>query len=145
MTAKQRKLLILGAALLAFGAVKFGLIYYWYSHNRQPSAPAAQVLSCDIERGACALPGGGALRFSARPSNGQPFEIRLDGVAAEAAPTADFTMPGMDMGFNRYTFLRDGAGWKAKVILPMCVSGSRDWQVELKLGKGAYQLPFHVR
>ncbi|AAQ61272.1 conserved hypothetical protein [Chromobacterium violaceum ATCC 12472] len=138
-------MLILGAALLAFGAVKFGLIYYWYSHNRQPSAPAAQVLSCDIERGACALPGGGALRFSARPSNGQPFEIRLDGVAAEAAPTADFTMPGMDMGFNRYTFLRDGAGWKAKAILPMCVSGSRDWQVELKLGKGAYRLPFRVR
>ncbi|MBX9265738.1 hypothetical protein [Chromobacterium violaceum] len=145
MTAKQRKLLILGAALLAFGAVKFGLIYYWYSHNRQPSAPAAQVLSCDIERGACALPGGGALRFSARPSNGQPFEIRLDGVAAEAAPTADFTMPGMDMGFNRYTFLRDGAGWKAKAILPMCVSGSRDWQVELRLGKDAYRLPFRVR
>ncbi|VEB44776.1 Uncharacterised protein [Chromobacterium violaceum] len=145
MTAKQRKLLILGAALLAFGAVKFGLIYYWYSHNRQLSAPAAQVLSCDIERGACALPGGGALRFSARPSNGQPFEIRLDGVAAEAAPTADFTMPGMDMGFNRYTFLRDGAGWKAKAILPMCVSGSRDWQVELKLGKDAYRLPFRVR
>ncbi|WP_225547910.1 hypothetical protein [Chromobacterium violaceum] len=145
MTAKQRKLLILGAALLAFGAAKFGLIYYWYSHNRQPSAPAAQVLSCDIERGSCALPGGGALRFSARPSNGQPFEIRLDGVAAEAAPTADFTMPGMDMGFNRYTFLRDGAGWKAKAILPMCVSGSRDWQVELKLGKDAYRLPFRVR
>ncbi|AXE32534.1 hypothetical protein DK842_03140 [Chromobacterium phragmitis] len=143
MTGKQRKLLLLGVALLLFAALKAGLIF-WYLHNK-PAEPAARTLSCDVAGGACALPGGGALRFSARPSHGQPFEIRLDGVAADAAPTADFTMPGMDMGFNRYTFIRDGDGWKARVILPMCVSGSRDWQVELRLGKEAYRLRFSVR
>ncbi|MGC0151816.1 hypothetical protein ACPRNU_05095 [Chromobacterium vaccinii] len=144
MTAKQRKLLLLGVALLVFGALKFGLIY-WYLHKK-PAAPAAQRLSCAVADGAvCPLPGGGGLRFETAPAHGQPFVMRLDGAAAETAPTADFTMPQMDMGFNRYTFVREGAGWRATATLPMCVSGSRRWQVEVKLGDKAYLLPFDVR
>ncbi|QEL56319.1 hypothetical protein [Chromobacterium paludis] len=142
MTAKQRKLLILGVALIVFGAIKAGLIVWYLSHK--PTAQPTQKLSCDISRGSCALPGGGGLSFASQPEHGKPFVIRLAGVAAEAAPTADFTMPDMDMGFNRYTFVRDGADWKATVTLPMCVSGSRTWRLELRLGKTAYALPFSV-
>ena len=143
MTAKQRKLLWLGVALIVFGALKAGLIY-WYLHNK-PAAAKPLTLSCDIGRGGCALPGGGRLAFSALPEHGRPFELRLSGLAGETAPTVDFSMPDMDMGFNRYVFVRDGAGWKATVTLPMCVSGSRSWVAELKDGRVAYRLPFSVR
>ncbi|POZ63984.1 hypothetical protein [Chromobacterium alticapitis] len=142
MTAKQRKLLFLGVALIVFGAIKAGLIVWYLSHK--PVAQPAHKLVCDIARGSCALPGGGGLSFDSLPEHGKPFVIRLAGVAADEAPTADFTMADMDMGFNRYTFVRDGAGWQARVTLPMCVSGSRAWLVELKLGKAAYALPFSV-
>ncbi|POA97818.1 hypothetical protein C2134_14250 [Chromobacterium sinusclupearum] len=142
MTARQRKLLILGVALIAFGAIKASLIFWYLNHK--PAAQAAQRLTCDPSRGSCALPGGGGLRFDSAPEHGKPFVVRLQGTAAAAPPTADFTMPDMDMGFNRYTFVRDGTDWKATVTLPMCVSGSRAWLVEVRHGKDAYQLPFQV-
>ncbi|OHX13049.1 hypothetical protein [Chromobacterium sphagni] len=143
MNRQQRKWLIIGVALIALAAVKAGLIY-WYLHNKQ-SKPKPQALACAMGRGACALPGGGSLRFVSPPQHGQPFEVRLEGVTGGAAPTVDFAMPEMDMGFNRYTFVREGAGWKAQVILPMCVSGSRRWVAEVKVGEAAYSLPFNVR
>ncbi|UTH72485.1 hypothetical protein [Chromobacterium sp. IIBBL 290-4] len=142
MTKQQRKWLLIAVALLVFGAIKFGLIYWYLRHK--PKAPAAQTLSCDIVKTACVLPGGGRLSFVSAPAHGQPFEVRLNGVEALEAPTADFSMPDMDMGFNRYTFIKDGDGWKAKVTLPMCVSGSRAWRLELKSGAGHYQVPFSV-
>lgn len=142
MTAKQRKWLALGGALLLLAGVKFGLIYYWYG-QRLPVKP--QPLACGAGQLSCALPGGGAWRFVSAPVHGKPFEIRLQGVAARETPQVEFNMADMDMGFNRYTFVRDGADWKATVTLPLCVSGSRDWLATLNLDGKRYLLPFSAR
>ena len=105
MTAKQRKWLALGGALLLLAGVKFGLIYYWYGQRSLKLQP----LACGAGQLSCALPGGGAWRFVSAPVHGKPFEIRLQGVAARETPQVEFNMADMDMGFNRYTFVRDGA------------------------------------
>jgi hypothetical protein len=142
MKPKQRKWLALGGALLLLAGIKFGLIYRWYS-ERQPAKPVP--VACAAGQLSCDLPGGGVWRFVSAPEHGKPFVILLQGVAAREAPQVEFNMADMDMGFNRYTFVRDGAGWKATVTLPLCVSGSRDWLATLRLDGKRYLLPFTTR
>ncbi|WP_293764031.1 hypothetical protein [uncultured Aquitalea sp.] len=143
MNAKQRKLLLLGVALLLLGAIKGGMIY-WYLQKQQAAPPAPQALLCRELSQPCALPDGGALRFVSQPENGKPFLIRLEGVQG-GEPTVEFAMVGMDMGFNRYRFLPEGADWQAKVTLPVCATGSREWLATFALNGKRYSLPFTVR
>lgn len=144
LNSKQRTLLIIGMALLVLAAVKLALIG-WYWHKKQASGPApVQVLACQIERGSCTLPDGGKLIFLEPPRYGQPFAIRVEGVSG-AAPSAEFTMPEMDMGFNRYRFVADGANWRANVTLPVCVTGSHHWEMLLEVDGRRYKLPFTVQ
>ncbi|MCK5336254.1 MAG: hypothetical protein KAQ67_08825 [Gammaproteobacteria bacterium] len=42
-----------------------------------------------------------------------------------------FNMKAMDMGVNQYEFIQiDHNNWKAKVVIPVCTTGRRDWLVE---------------
>ncbi len=45
----------------------------------------------------------------------------------------DFSMPGMQMGINRYTLKPTNIDtvWQGMAIIPVCVSGRKDWQVKL--------------
>ncbi|MEW5770860.1 MAG: hypothetical protein AB1831_10930 [Pseudomonadota bacterium] len=56
---------------------------------------------------------------------------------------ARFTMEGMDMGFNLYTLRADKAGmFTASVTLPVCVSGRRDWVMQLRVDDSRLSVPF---
>ncbi|WP_246542729.1 hypothetical protein [Paludibacterium yongneupense] len=139
LTAKQKKYAVFGLALLMLAAVKFALIG-WYLHSRSAVA-AVQTVSC--KDAVCALPGGGRLRFVTPPRHGQAFELRVEGVETKSA-TAEFTMRDMDMGFNRYRFVKQPAAWQARVMLPLCVTGRREWTMTLILDDARYRLPFRV-
>lgn len=142
LDSKQRKWLIIGVALLVLAAVKLALIgWYWKQHQ---TPKTEQLLACQIEQGACALPDGGKLAFLTPPQNGKPFAIRLEGVGS-TAPSAEFSMQDMDMGFNRYRFVTDGVNWRANVTLPMCATGSRHWEMLLDVNGQRYKLPFSVK
>ena len=120
MTAKQRKWLALGGALLLLAGVKFGLIYYWYG---QRSLVKLQPLACGAGQLSCALPGGGAWRFVSAPVHGKPFEIRLQGVAArDAAGGVQYGRHGH--GFQSLHLRARRRRLKATVTLPLCVSGA---------------------
>ena len=71
-----------------------------------------------------------------------PFEVWLTAPGARSVQ-ASFTMAGMDMGFNLYT-LRPGADgvFRARVTLPVCVSGRRDWVITLKIDGRSLSTPF---
>lgn len=90
----------------------------------------------------------------------QPVRVRLDGplrtlktfqVRVEAPGfdeiEADFTMPGMNMGFNRYTLKRDATGaHRAQVLLPTCISGRGDWVMTLEFdGRERLSLAFDLK
>lgn len=72
----------------------------------------------------------------------QPFEVwvRVEGVDKLQA---SFTMVGMDMGFNLYNLRPDGQGaHRARITLPMCVTGRNDWRLHLDLDAQRLTIPF---
>lgn len=82
------------------------------------------------------------LRFSHSPTSLQPFTISLRAPGAHQVE-GEFQMQGMEMGFNRYTFAPDKIGlFTARVTLPVCVSGRRDWKLNLQIDAQRYAIPF---
>ncbi|BEV73498.1 hypothetical protein THUN1379_29800 [Paludibacterium sp. THUN1379] len=138
----RRQWLLLALALLALGIVKL-VVLRWYWQSGQDKS-VAQTLPCAAGATSCALPGGGTLRFFGPIVVGQPFVIELTGVGGEE-PAAEFSMQSMDMGFNRYRFVRSATGWRARATLPVCVTGRRDWQMVLLLNGQRYRLPLQVK
>ena len=138
MKMDRKKWLWLAGALLLLAALKLALLGWWW--RSQASAPKAETVACAVGA-ACALPGGGELSFVSPPLEGKPFEIVLSGEVGDA-PTAEFAMADMDMGFNRYRFVREDGRWVARVQLPVCVSQSRNWLMTLTLGERKLVVPF---
>jgi len=69
----------------------------------------------------------------------KPFTLALEGVAGLDSAVADFTMPGMYMGVNRYALKPDGdaaAAWRAEVTLPVCTAARTDWLLTVLLEQG---------
>lgn len=144
LSGSPRKWLLLACALLLLAMLKVGMVGWYWLHRGEGKAAAPVALSCRPDFQPCTLPSGGQLRFVTPARNGAPFVIRLEH-AGSTVPTAEFSMVGMDMGFNRYRFVADGVSWSAKVTLPVCATGGRDWLMALELNGRRYQLPFHVQ
>jgi hypothetical protein len=131
----------LAVPLLLIVAVLAIAVASWWL--KQPAT--ATTIACADALAGCRFEHRGApasVRFSVPPVPLEPFEIRLTGTTVERA-SAEFQMVGMDMGFNRYDLRRaaDGA-LVARVTLPVCVSGRRDWVLYLDLDGRRYALGF---
>lgn len=135
----RQQWLFVAIALICFALLKAGLIY-WYLQQKDKPAQPVNVSCSNLQQG-CTLPDGSMLRFDRTPRHSQPFLITLD-KAASSTPSAEFSMEKMDMGFNRYRFVAAGTQWQAKVTLPVCISGSGDWLMDLKLGEQNYRVRF---
>jgi hypothetical protein len=107
---------------------------------RQPTPPTLPVMCPDPVTG-CRLDAGVVLRFSTRPTPMQPFELEVE-APDSGAVYAEFGMAGMEMGPNRYRLLQEHDKWRAKVLLPACVQGRRDWVLRLDVGDRIYVVPF---
>lgn len=72
----------------------------------------------------------------------QPFHVQVRAPRARKVE-ARFSMEGMDMGFNLYTLRADKAGvFQARVTLPVCVTGRRDWVMDLNVDGAHVAVPF---
>lgn len=108
-------------------------------------APAAATLVCADLVAGCA----GRLRgrdihvgVDAPVKPLRPFQLRVRAPAARQV-RASFTMEGMDMGFNLYTLRADADGvFQARVTLPVCVTGRRDWIMTLEIDGETLRVPF---
>lgn len=81
------------------------------------------------------------IRFSQLPATMQPFELEV--MARDGADLhASFQMQGMEMGMNRYRLVREGGKWRARVMLPACIQGRRDWVLLLEISGKFYEIPF---
>ncbi len=109
-----------------------------------PQAAGTTLTCADLAKG-CAvhLPGRAAsigLGGDVRPL--KPFQVWVKAPGAHSVQ-AQFTMPGMDMGFNIYTLHADADGvFRSSVTLPMCVSGRRDWIVAVDIDGAKLNVPF---
>ena len=110
----------------------------------QPSRES-QMITCADPVSGCAFEHRGQtvqLRFLHSPKPLQPFTITLRAPGARQVQ-AEFQMQGMEMGFNRYNFTTDKTGvFTARVTLPVCVSGRRDWKLYLQIDAQRYAIPF---
>lgn len=86
------------------------------------------------------------VRFEGPLRTLKPFQVRVEAPGFDDIE-ADFTMPGMNMGFNRYTLKRDAAGQHhAQVLLPTCISGRGDWVMTLVFdGRERLSLAFDLK
>ncbi|NTV70473.1 MAG: hypothetical protein HGA71_10035 [Azonexaceae bacterium] len=98
---------------------------------------------CNLQREACtvALPSGGkvTLAMGTRPVPlVKPFEVEVTTSGfSPARVEVDFSGIDMNMGFNRPALAARGAGrFAGEVTLPVCITGSMDWQATVLVETG---------
>jgi len=70
------------------------------------------------------------------------FHVRVHAPRARKVE-ARFSMEGMDMGFNLYRLRADKDGvFQARVTLPGCVTGRREWVMDLDVDGARVAVPF---
>lgn len=128
--------------LVAFGVLAIAVAGWWL---KRP-ADALSVACPDPVVGCHFIHGGipAHVQFSAVPVPLEGFELALRAPGVRHAH-AEFQMVGMDMGFNRYDLRPQQAGFQARITLPVCVSGRRDWMLYLELDGTRYAMPFSSR
>ncbi len=83
-----------------------------------------------------------AIEFNGQPSALHAFKLWVTVPGAHSL-TAQFTMPDMDMGENRYRLQPlTGEKWQATVILPACMMGGHRWLMTLKVDNEVIRIPF---
>lgn len=138
---KNRKLLLAALLLTAFAAFKLVLLQWWQA--QQPQQPQAVAAQCDLTEG-CTLPDGSRVRAAA-VSTKKLFDIYIEHAPAGTEQVSiSFSMKNMDMGFNRYMFERQPSGtWQAaRIRLPVCVEGRRDFTADITIGSRTFQTAF---
>ena len=128
------------APLAAIGLVALVLLF----GTERETAPPQRLACADLQAGCTLVLDGQAatVGFVGQPKVLAPFEVWL---RIEAAKTvqARFDMADMDMGFNLYTLRPDADGvFRARVTLPVCVSGRRDWVMTLNIDGRKVEVPF---
>ena len=82
------------------------------------------------------------VKFSEPPSALKPFTITITSPGMQSV-YADFKMEGMEMGPTRYRLTQaQESVWEAKVMLPVCVAGRRDWMLILEIDQRRVFIPF---
>lgn len=115
----------------------------WWWQTRAPE-PALTLNCPDLHAGCPAQLAGRAVtvRVEGKLQVLKPFQLM---VAASGAGKvqAQFSMAGMDMGFNLYSLRPDAQGvFQARIVLPVCVSGRRDWVMSLEIDGRRIDIPF---
>lgn len=114
----------------------------WFARSGQDDA--LRVACADLTVGCAHGSGADVVVFGSdvRPNPMQPFKLWLRAPGARTVE-ASFTMEGMDMGFNLYRLRVDDQGvFRADITLPVCVTGRRDWIMNLRIDDTRLAVPF---
>ena len=129
--------------LLVVALVAIAIAGYWIKRPVE-----AQAVACVDPLAGCTFDHRGTaarVMFLTPPAPLESFELRINAPGATRI-SAGFQMNGMDMGFNRYDLRPAENGMlAAKVTLPICVSGRRDWTLYLDVDGTRYALPFSTQ
>ena len=122
-----------------------GLITLALWYGRAQEEINATPITCADLSGSCTARVAGrdiSLGIVGKPIALKPFQLWLKAAGARKV-TARFTMQGMNMGINLYILHADSAGvFRASVILPMCVSGRREWTLTVDIDGTRIAVPF---
>lgn len=129
ITNKQKIAIAVG--LLVFAVIKIAMLFWWQNQQNQRVTAQTQPENCDVLVG-CVFSGSANLRLVGVGDNRTPFRIVATGLPENTRTvSASFSMPNMDMGFNRFDLARQADGsWQAEnVYLPLCSQSRHDWQI----------------
>lgn len=137
---------LMGIALLAVAGV---YLQQLLSRDTATAIVLTTDESCDLARHACTARHADKsvrLVFKKPVQYLRKIDITLTGKGFQPEGInkviIDFSMSGMQMGINRFALQKvaNTADWQGMAILPVCVSGRKDWQVRLYLQtrEGAY-------
>lgn len=139
LTERNRRLLT-WAPWLVVGLV-IASLWWWQVRAPEP----AQLVQCPDLHAGCTVQVDGrtiTVRVAGDLQVLKPFRLTVQAAGARKVQ-ASFTMAGMDMGFNLYSLQADADGlFQARVVLPVCVSGRRDWRMMLEIDNMRIELPF---
>ncbi len=115
----------------------------WHQFQPLPSQ-AQRVICADLVAGCSAATADGPVTFGLsekiRPL--KSFEIWVK-PSKPGKIEADFSMVGMNMGYNLYTLRPSPDGtYRVTATLPFCISGRGDWLLTLHLPGVALEVPF---
>lgn len=132
LTNKQK--IAVATGLLLFAVIKIVMLVWWKNHHQIDDIKMLPE-SCDVLSG-CVFSGNAKLRLDGVGDNRTPFRIIITGLPENTRMVwASFSMPNMDMGFNRFDLIRQNDGsWQANnVYLPLCSQSRYDWQIIWKI------------
>ncbi len=110
----------------------------------QPAKPPLSIVCPNLQKGCSTRLEGHEINLGVQGELKvlSPFEVWVKAPEAKEVQ-ASFAMKDMDMGFNLYTLRPDPQGvFRARVTLPVCVSGRRDWVMILDVDGHKISLPF---
>lgn len=132
MSADIRRLVIIAVTALVLTLLIFAVpLAGWLRHIQ--SQTLTSQLVCEHPVHGCSIPGAGKLSFDHSPEKLKPFMVRLEKPMTNEV-YAEFAMQGMEMGLNRYRFIKVADGvWQATVYLPICIQNRHDWVMRLQV------------
>lgn len=130
---------------LAVLVILAGIVYF--DQARRAETAALPRLDCPDPVAGCQVRLGErtvTLGMDTRPRAMRPFRVWVRAPGAGRV-RAEFTMADMDMGLNLYTLAADKDGvFRARVTLPVCVTGRQDWLLTLDVDGERGILPFVI-
>lgn len=115
------------------------LVGMWLSPDKSKvAAPESIYMSnCDLTAASCHVNVNDQVFVISLVGDPSPLEAFFVNVLVEGnqplSIDIEFTMDGMDMGFNKYQLKLVDNVWKVKSILPICTLGSKDWNLIVRL------------
>ena len=108
--------------------------------------------ACDLQRQACAvtLPAGGSAELTMTPRPipmAMPFEVQVTtGGFVATRVEVDFSGIDMNMGLNRPQLTpRAGGSFAGQATLPVCITGTMDWQATVLIETGGERIAIPYR
>jgi len=116
----------------------------WWAPVDVPTEKPVVAHCADLHQGCDAVLAGKTVHVSMQGDLKAltPFLVQVEARGVEKVE-ARFTMEGMDMGFNLYILRTVKPGiFQGRVTLPVCVTGRRDWIMQLELDGKRLDVPF---
>jgi hypothetical protein len=130
----NKNLLIVIVAMIMI-AVSW-LLGRWLQSGHVETVERAQAIICNPAEQPCEAKFSDTtvtLHFEQPPTALQSFGVGLVASVDISQAFIEFHMKDMEMGPNRVTLNKTADGWHADAILPVCVSGRRDWIARLMI------------
>lgn len=140
----KSKWLLLAILLLLFAAAKIGGLWWWHSRQNPSGHTPVLLAPCAVAQG-CRLANSAVVSFVPPSDEHTPFDIRIRQLPAGTGQVyVQFSMVGMDMGFNRFhlTAQADGSWLATGVRLPLCIEQRADYRAEIHIDGQTHILPF---